>query len=554
MADVLRRRFGTAVSGFPDGRALIATGNSSIGPLGNAVANVGSVLLYGPGGEALGEWPNPDGATDSGGQPAFFGYTLVALPGNRFAASSLRDRGKVFIFSAAQPGPPLTIITNPSPSSGGNFGKSIAGLGPDRLLIGDHFDTGAPGRVGSVRIYDYAGNLLRTIRNPVDQDFDEFGRTLAVVDDHRFLVGAPYAKVVYFPAGPATNDLAGAVYLYDDTGGLLRTFTGPNPDRSMEFGAAIAMLDAGRAIIGSPSDRQGGLSAGRAFLYNLGGVLLGTAENPAPNHFDQFGAAIAVLDGRRFVIGAPSDDTGRNNAGSIYGYDVPLPVVELGSVIPEPPQPLDRMGTFAMFGPPVNPPDAAFWHVPSQKLFAVKPGGVLVSWKLAGTAGTNNWEATVVWPTSSVQFQTHIAGPTPIDVSDTGAYSNVVLHATTSGASLISSNSQRLFTAGSPGESFLMLSAGHPTNGPIRFQFVRSLAWNTAGFLHDAAPAIIGSPIVSELPHYRSLARNPLGLGLCAVFGTATFVAVAWLRLPLTGVLAVVGGLACVACWRRLAP
>jgi hypothetical protein len=45
------------------------------------------------------------------------------------------------------------------------------------------------------------------------------------------------------------------------------------------------------------------------FVYNLGGVLLGTAENPAPNAFDGFGSAIAALDERRFVIGAPYDDT-----------------------------------------------------------------------------------------------------------------------------------------------------------------------------------------------------------------------------------------------------
>jgi hypothetical protein len=120
------------------------------------------------------------------------------------------------------------------------------------------------------------------------------------------------------------------------------------------------------------------------------------------------------------VAGAPFDDTVRLNAGSVYGYDVPLPVMELGSQIPEPSQPLDRMGTFPILGPTVNPPDAAFWHVPSQKLFAVKPGSVLVSWKLAGADGTNNWEAAVVWPTNTARFQTHIAGPTPVDLSDAG--------------------------------------------------------------------------------------------------------------------------------------
>lgn len=502
----LRYRFGGAVAAFPDGRVLVGTANSAMsGTKTNPY--VGSVSLYAPTGERLGEWLNPEGATNEYG---FFGHKVTPLPGNRFAVSASYGRGRVYIFSAAQVGPPLTVITNPgSLSSGGNFGRAVAALGPDRLLISDHFDTTVAGRAGSVRIFDYSGNLLRTIRNPVEFDFDEFGSSVAVVDDHRFLVSAPYANVVYFAGGPVTNELAGAVYLFDDTGGLVRTFTPPNPERSGAFGSALAMLDAGRFVVGAPEDRIGTLMTGRGYLYNLGGVLLGTAENPDPGIGDYFGQSIAIIDGQKFAIGAPGDDTGRINGGSVYGYDVPLPTVELGLQIPEPNQPLDRMGNFPLFGPTVNPPEAAFWHVPSQKLFAVKPGSVLVSWKLAGTAGTNNWEATVLWPTNTTRFQTHLAGPTPVDLSDGGKYSNVVLQATTSGATLVASNAQQWFTAASPGESLLMLSAGHPTNAPIRFQFVRSVTWNDPAYLHDNAPATVGSPIVDPAGYHNPACGAP---------------------------------------------
>jgi hypothetical protein len=503
--NTLRREYGRTLAAFPDGRLLVGTANSATGPSGTTTL-VGSVFLHGLGGEVLGEWPNPAGATNQGSK---FGSALAALPGNRFAATLLGIRPKVFIFDASQPAPPLVVITNPAPGVT-SFGAVLAAFGNDRLLVGDPNDNQVPSRFGSVRIYDFSGNLIRTIRNPAELDSSDFGRTLAVVDDHRFLVGAPTADAVYFPLGPpVTNQTAGAVYLFDDTGGLVRTFTGPNAERSGFFGTSIAMLDAGRVVIGSPFDRLGNVAAGRAFLYNLGGVLLGTADNPAPDALDGFGSAVAALDERRFVVGAPLDDTGSDNAGSVYGYDVPLPVLELGSQIPEPSQPLDRMGTFPMFGPTVNPPDAAFWHVPSQKLFAVRPGSVLVSWKLAGADGTNNWEAAIAWPTNSARYQPHIAGPTPVDVSDGGTYSNVVLQSSTSGATLVSSNAQQWFTSSTPGDSLLMLSTGNPTNGPIRFQFVRSFAWNDPTYLHDGAPATIGSPIVDPAGYHNPACGSP---------------------------------------------
>ena len=51
-----------------------------------------------------------------------------------------------------------------------------------------------------------------------------------------------------------------------------------------------------------------------------------------------------------------------------------------------------------------------------------------------------------------------------------------------------------------------------------------------------------------------ALRTNPLGMGACAGLAGLTFVAIALLRWPLMGVLAGVGGGACLWAWRRLAP
>ncbi len=51
-----------------------------------------------------------------------------------------------------------------------------------------------------------------------------------------------------------------------------------------------------------------------------------------------------------------------------------------------------------------------------------------------------------------------------------------------------------------------------------------------------------------------ALRTHPLGPWLCAAIAGLTFVGMVWLRVPLYGLLLVVGGSACVLTWRKLAP
>ena len=51
-----------------------------------------------------------------------------------------------------------------------------------------------------------------------------------------------------------------------------------------------------------------------------------------------------------------------------------------------------------------------------------------------------------------------------------------------------------------------------------------------------------------------ALRTHPLGPWLCAAIAGLTFVGMVWLRIPLYGLLLVVGGSACVLTWRKLAP
>src|SRR5207237_1268159 len=159
-------------------------------------------------------------------------------------------------------------------------------------------------------------------------------------------------------------------------------------------------------------------------------------------------------------------------------------------------------------GPTVTPAGAAFWHPPSQKLFAVKPGVILVTWPLLN-GQVYNWQASVRWPTNEARFQIHVASPTLVDVSDGGAFSQAVLHATSTDDDANAVSQSRSFSANLPGNSLLMLSAGNPSSNAIRFQLVRTITWNDPAQLHDNAPAIVGQPIVDPGPYHNPACCSP---------------------------------------------
>lgn len=506
----LRRDYGAALSAFPDGRFLAGAGNTVVTP--EASFNyVGAVHLHQPNGELLGTWSNPDGPTNQNG---YFGVAVAALPPNRFAAASLTGFGKVFLFDTSAVAGPLVVITNPTPAAADRFAYSLAALGSDRLLIGDPGDTLNGNRVGSVMIYDLAGARVRTIYNLAGKE-QFFGGSVTAVDEHRFLISAFQAEVTYLSNGQLlTNRFAGAVYLYDDNGTLLKTFTAPDPSDTRDFGNAIAMLGSERVLIGSRYERIGAIETGRVHLFNLDGLHLETIDNPAPNVGDMFGWAIAALDERRFVISAPGDDTVRTDAGSIYGFDAPTPRLELGAEFPRP-NGLDVSGTFPSQGPAVSPSGAAFWHVPSQKLFAVKPGQALITWPLLN-GRKYNWAGELVWPTNDARFQIHVSGPAPVDVSDRGVYTHAVLHASSAGVDGDAVSQSRVFGAAAPGNSLLMLSSGDPSSSAIRFQLVRTIAPTDPTYLHDNAPAIVGEPIADPAGYHDPACGGPQIAGTTA--------------------------------------
>ncbi len=75
-----------------------------------------------------------------------------------------------------------------------------------------------------------------------------------------------------------------------------------------------------------------------------------------------------------------------------------------------------------------------------------------------------------------------------------------------------------------------------------------------AGALRGMAAVSAGLIIATGLKLMPGLRSNVLGRPLCLLLGLGTFVGIAWLRLPLAGVLVVLGGLGWWLAFRRLGP
>jgi hypothetical protein len=209
-------------------------------------------------------------------------------------------------------------FNNPTPAISDNFGNSLA-ISGDNALIGASGDDTGGDNAGSAYLFDITnGTLLQTFNNPTPAGGDFFGSSLAMSGNNA-LVGAPY---------DATGGVnAGSAYLFDiTTGTLLQTINNPTPGGDDSFGNSVA-ISGNNALIGAPGDNTGGVDAGSAYLFDITtGTLLQTFNNPTPDVpasslGDFFGDSVAI-SGNNALIGAYGDNTGGDDAGSAYLFDV----------------------------------------------------------------------------------------------------------------------------------------------------------------------------------------------------------------------------------------
>jgi hypothetical protein len=229
--------------------------------------------------------------------------------------------GSVHLFDRFEGDWKRTLV-NPSPSSGELFGFSVAALG-ENVLVGDLSADTSVADAGAVYVFNSEGDLLRTIQSPRATRSEGFGFSIAAtatVAQKIAIIGAPGV------AFPGTTNQPGTVYAIDlETGAPFHSWTSPEPSDEDLFGRSIA-VDSQRVLIGAPYADVGAENAGAAYLFDLAtGRLLQTIHNPTPLEHERFGFAVA-LRGDDALIGAPYELNQWFQSGAAY----------LIQVVPEP--------------------------------------------------------------------------------------------------------------------------------------------------------------------------------------------------------------------------
>lgn len=330
--------FGAAVA-MSDAYRVVGAPNARVGGL----AQSGQVALYDSSDDLIATIANPTPASSD-----YFGFS-VAVNGDTVVIGAYGDdtgaqaAGSAYVYDVSSGSPLLTAtIHNPTPAAFDFFGDEVAVRG-DIVVVGAKRDDTMGDDAGSLYVFDLSSGsavLDDTLHSPIPAADDFYGSALAFSGN----------TLVVSATGDDTGaNGAGSVYVYDFSSGsaiLDTTLNNPTPTQSDRFGSDVS-VSGGIVVVGAGGDDTGASGAGSAYVYDLSGfndVLVASLHNPTPALNDFFGDSVAV-DGDTVVVGAYWDDTGANTAGSAYIYDLSNGGAVLDATLNNPtPEAQDRFG------------------------------------------------------------------------------------------------------------------------------------------------------------------------------------------------------------------
>lgn len=241
--------------------------------------------------------------------------------GEKNSSASLLQSVEAFSFETRLPKALTRSIYPPNTvrQAGVAQGSSVAVDG-GFAVVGAPYDHLGGNSFGAARVYDtVTGQRLHILAKPGAAAGEVFGWSVAV-SGSLVVVGDPERITGAINGGSAyVYDLAGATPTIP-----VFTLNNPSPAATDRFGYFV-QISGSRVVVGAPYDDAGATDAGSVYVYDLAGatptVPAVTLTKPGAAANDLFGWAVAI-SGTKMIVGAPFDDTGAADAGSAFVYDL----------------------------------------------------------------------------------------------------------------------------------------------------------------------------------------------------------------------------------------
>lgn len=248
---------GTLLATFPNpthddgdsfGYKVAAVGSEHIligAPTANTGANAsGAAYLFDTNGVLVATFHDP--APSNFGS---FGWAVASLGGNRIiigAPSDAQYLGAAYVFNTN--GGLLATIGCPPTETAGDFAYSVAGVGNDKVIVGSPFNSAGATLAGAAYLFNTNGSLLQTWTNPAPAPFDGFGISVAGIGANRVVIGESQANAGYS---------VGSVYIFSTNGAMVNVITNPVPNSGTAFGWPAVAVGSDQVLVGANFQSNG---------------------------------------------------------------------------------------------------------------------------------------------------------------------------------------------------------------------------------------------------------------------------------------------------------
>ena len=235
------------------------------------------------------------------------------------------DAGSVYVYdlTSGTPAVPVAVLNDPGVSAGDWFGRDVA-ISGTLMVAGAPFEGEGTPEVGAAYVFDLASATpavpVLTLRNHAQTAYYGIGWSVAI-SGTRVVVGAigAYEEGVFY---------GGSAFVYDLSSGTpavpVAILTNPGAAAGEDFGWSVA-ISGTRVVVGASGDDTGAENAGSAYVYDLSSatplVPVAILRNPAPGSGEPFGASVAI-SGTWVVIGTHLGLSNGALTGSAYAYDL----------------------------------------------------------------------------------------------------------------------------------------------------------------------------------------------------------------------------------------